>query len=203
MTSDTHYDALLVLGGGINLDGSLPDPVKHQVEYAVNLYRNTGAQTLIFSGLYGYKGEEKPVKSEARAYSSYAQELGVMSAEICIEERSQETLGNILFTKMEYLEPNNWRRILVVPQVNHLTERVEYLLQKILGSDYEWSIARSAENLNEKNVAREKKSLELTRQINDSFVDGDHDAIYKGLLESHPAYGGTLATVEELRKILG
>ena len=92
---------------------------------------------------------------------------------------------------------------MVVPQANHSTESVEYLLRKILGPSFEWIIVRSAENLNEQTVARERKSLELTRQINDAFEDGDHDAIYKGLMNSHPAYGGTLTTIDELRRILG
>lgn len=104
---------------------------------------------------------------------------------------------------MEILIPLGLTRLIVVPQVNHLTERVEYLLQKVLGPGYEWKIISPAENLDERNVLREKKSLEMTRRINDAFQDGDHRAIYKGPMESHPAYGGTLWTTEELRKLLG
>ena len=112
-------------------------------------------------------------------------------------------LGNILFTKMELLLPNKWTHILVVPQPNHSTERVEYLLQKILGPNYTWTLARPHINIDEQNSLREKKSLDLTKQINDASEDGDHDAIYKGLLASHPAYGGTLRTIDELREMLG
>ena len=50
-------------------------------------------------------------------------------------------------------------------------------------------------NLDEQNIQRETKSLALTKQINDVFEDGDHDAIYDGLMASHPAYGGTLRTI--------
>lgn len=199
---DKKYDAVLVLGGGINLDGSLPDAIKAQVQEAVNLFELHSAQAFITSGLYGYKGEEKPIISEAKAYARYAESLGIHPSKIYIEERSQETLGNILFTKMEILIPNNWTHILVVPQINHLTERVDYLLQKILGPGYEWIVVRPNVNLDEKNVARERKSLQLTRQINDAYEDGDHDAIYEGLMASHPAYGGTLRTIEELREML-
>jgi hypothetical protein len=201
--SEEKYDAILVLGGGINLDGSLPDVVKVQVQEAVNLFELHCAQAFITSGLYGYKSEQKPIISEAKACAKYAENLGINLNKIYIEERSQETLGNILFTKMEILIPNNWTKILVVPQINHLTERIEYLMQKILGQGYEWTIVRPNINLDEKNIAREKKSLELTMQINDAYKDGDHDAIYEGLMASHPAYGGTLRTIKELRDILG
>lgn len=201
--TENKYDAVLVLGGGINLDGTLSDDVKTQIEKAVELFEQHSVGALIFSGLYGYKNEQKLPISEARAYAQYAQSLGVDAGNIYIEERSQETLGNILFTKMEILIPHGWTRILVVPQINHLGERIDYLLQKILGPGYEWTVVRPGVNQEEKNVAREMKSLELTKQINDVFEDGDHQAIYDGLMASHPAYGGTLKTIEELREILG
>lgn len=197
------YDAILVLGGGINLDGSLSTAAKNQVEAAVKLFKQHSPAAFIASGLYGYKGDEKPVTSEARAYTQYAEQLGVDHDSLYIEERSQETLGNILFTKTQLLIPYGWKRIIVVPQVNHLTERVEYLLQKVLGPEYKWTIVRPSENLDSVNVARETKSLEMTRDINDAFSDGDHDTIYKALMESHPAYGGTRWTVDELRAMLG
>ena len=197
------YEAVLILGGGINLDGSLSDAAKQQVQKSVEAYNTFSVRIFITSGLYGYKGVEKPITSEAKAYARYAESIGIPSAVIYTEEHSQETLGNILFTKMEILIPLGLTRLIVVPQVNHLTERVEYLLQKVLGPGYEWKIIRPAENLDERNVLREKKSLEMTRHINDAFQDGDHQAIYKGLMKSHPAYGGTLWTTEELRKLLG
>lgn len=201
--SKQKYDAVLVLGGGIHLDGFLPEAAKNQVQQAVDLFNQYSATAFITSGLYGYKGEQKPIISEAKAYAKHAVDLGIDPNKMYIEERSQETLGNILFTKMEILIPNGWTHILVVPQINHSTERVDYLLQKILGPDYEWDVIRSGVNLNEQNVTRERKSLELTRQINDVFEDGDHRAIYDGLMASHPAYGGSLRTIEELRELLG
>lgn len=197
------YDAILILGGGIHLDGGLPETAKVYIREAVRLYGVYSPYAFITAGLHGYKSEEKPVVSEAKAYAHYAESLGVPTAAIFLEERSQETLGNILFTKMNILIPNGWNRLLVIPQVNHLTERVEYLLQKVLGPTYEWTIVHPLANLSADNVTRESKSLSLTRQINDAFEDGDHDAIYKGLMESHPAYGGTLQTVEELRRLVG
>lgn len=200
---DHPYDAILLLGGGINLDGSLPDDKKTQVEAAVRLFGEYSPKAFIACGLYSYKAIEKPKLSEARSYADYAVSLGLDPSVIRLEERSQESLGNVLFAKMDLLVPNKWNNILVVPQVNHLTVRVEYLLRKILGPGYNWTIVRANENNSENNVLREAKSLELTKQINDKYADGDHEAIYRGLKETHPAYGGTLHSVEELREKLG
>jgi uncharacterized SAM-binding protein YcdF (DUF218 family) len=197
-----QYDAILVLGGGINLDGSLADTAKRQVQKAVDLYTTHSTDAFITSGLYGYKDIEKPIISEAKAYALYAESLGVPHEHIYTEEHSQDTVGNIVFTKTELLLPHNWTRIIVVPQINHLTERIEYVLQKVLGPNYTWTIIRSDENLSQQNTTREQRSLDLTRHINDPLADGDHDAIYNELKKNHPAYGGSRYSTDELRRLL-
>lgn len=202
MTTET-YDAIMLLGGGINIDGSLTEAAKLQVQKAVELYNLYSPHAIITCGLYGYKNEKEPPISEARAYARYAETLGINQSKIYLEERSQETLGNLLFAKMSILIPHTWTRIIIVPGKDHLTERVAYLAQKVFGPTYTWKIVRAGENLDERNVAREKKALELTKGINNALRDGDHDTIYAGLLATHPAYGGTRWTTEELRKLVG
>ena len=97
---------------------------------------------------------------------------------------------------------HEWRSFLVIPTQNQTTERIEYLLQKIFGQNYDWEILRVGENKDQANLAREAKALRYTMAINDAYTDGDHEAIYRGLMESHPAYGGTKWTIDELREEL-
>jgi hypothetical protein len=98
---------------------------------------------------------------------------------------------------------HKWRSLLVIPTQNQMTERIDYLLKKIFGNDYSYDILRVGENMEQSNLEREAKALKHTKDINDIFQDGDHEAIYKGLMETHPAYGGTKWTVDELRRELG
>jgi molybdopterin biosynthesis enzyme MoaB len=51
--SSKEYDAVLVLGGGIGLDGSLPDATKAQFQKAVDVFNEASAHAFITSGLYG------------------------------------------------------------------------------------------------------------------------------------------------------
>ena len=196
------YDAIIILGGGVGLDGSLSRSATAVLDKAAELYKNGVAGALIVCGSYGYKAIEKPKITEARAYADYLQSLGIPGDMIYQELRSKETLGSILFTKMDILTKHDWNSVLVMPSIDHSAERIDYLLRKILGAGYTWEVLRVGENKDPANLERESRSLAHTKAINDQFADGDHEAIYKGLLESHPAYGGTKWTIDELREEL-
>jgi hypothetical protein len=164
------------------------------------LYGNKVATSIIVCGSQGYKVLEKNVLSEAEAYANFLYELGISSRDVYLETESQETLGNLLFAKMHIIMKHNWHSVLVIPTIRHSTERIEYLLNKILGADYSWEILRIGEDKDPANLEREAKALKNTKEINDKYEDGDHQAVYDGLMETHPAYGGTKWTIEELRK---
>lgn len=193
-------DVIILPGGGVNLDGSLDQPAKDRLDKAAQIYGTGGVQAIIVCGSHGYKAAERPVLSEAEAYANYlTKDLGIQSDRIFLETESQETLGNLLFAKMRIIMPHNWHKLLVIPTQNQSTERIAYLLQTIFGADYSWEILRIGENKDPANLAREAKALKYTMDINDHFADGDHEAIYKGLMETHPAYGGTKWTIDQLR----
>jgi uncharacterized SAM-binding protein YcdF (DUF218 family) len=200
---NSRYDAIILLGGGVNLDGSVDASAKERLERASQIYKQGNIQAIVVCGSYGYKGIEKPLLSEAQVYANYLESLGVPSGSIHLETKSQETLGNLLFAKMQIIMQHKWRSLLVIPTQNQMTERIDYLLKKIFGNDYSYDILRVGENMEQSNLEREAKALKHTKDINDIFQDGDHEAIYKGLMETHPAYGGTKWTVDELRRELG
>lgn len=194
------YDVAILLGGSVNDDGSLGSNQKAQVEAAAELYASGGAANILTCGAYSYKREVRPLLTEARAYAKYLEELGV--AKVYTEERSLETVSSLYFAKKLALT-KGWRHILIIPAINHSSERVEYLARKIFGSHCQWSILRAKENTSVENIKREQKSLRLTKEINSHVPDGDHETIYRLLCETHPAYGGTKFTLEELRELMG
>lgn len=198
--SATPYDAVLILGKSLNDDGTVPAPDKIRLDRAAEAYASGQVSAVIPCGSHGYKNVNDITVTEAEAYAAYLEGKGVPRRDVYLEDESQETLGNILFAKMQLLIPHGWRRLLVIPTVQHSEERIAYLLQKILGETYTWELLHTDIVADESNRQREQKALELTREINDVFADGDHDAIYAGLMETHPAYGGTKWTMDELRQ---
>lgn len=186
-----EYDAAILLGGGVNLDGSLATSEQVQVEKAVDMHRDSQVGNLIVCGAYGYKSDDRPGVTEARAYETYALQLGVSQNNIKRDEMSWETSGSMYFAKKILIE-NNWQNAVIFPAINHLTVRVVYAATKILGPDYSWSIQRAHQNMSVRNVMRELRSLALTKAIQDSIEDGDHEMVYQKLCETHPAYGGSI-----------
>lgn len=194
-----HYDAIIVLGGGINLDGSVSEADVVRLSEVASLFEAGSSKAIIVCGSFGYKAVERPPISEAQAYADFLENHEVPRSSIYLEDYSKETVGNILFTKINILLEHGWHKLLVIPTHAHSTERISYLLEKILGNGYDWEILRIGEDKDPANLEREAKSLHYTKEINDQFINGDHEAIYKGLQETHPAYGGTKWTVKELR----
>lgn len=184
-----EYDAAILLGGSVNLDGSLGKSEQMQVEEAVDMHLGGQVGRLIVCGAYGYKSNEHPPITEAKAYETHALQLGVSQDNIKREEMSWETSGSMYFAKKILIE-NDWQSVVVIPAINHLNARVSYAATKILGPDYSWTIQRSGQNISTRNVMRELRSLALTKAIQDSIADGDHEMVYQKLCETHPAYGG-------------
>lgn len=195
-----QFDAIVILGKSLNPDSSLADNDEERLKSAADLFKEHTANAIIVCGSHGYKGLEKPELSQAQAYANFLQTLGIPREQLFLETKSQETLGNLLFAKIEILLQHNWQRLLVIPTYDHSTERIAYLLQKTLGDKYDWDILRFGENTDQANKAREEKSLQLTKDINDHFTDGDHESIYAELMNTHPAYGGSKWTIDELRQ---
>lgn len=198
--NNAKYDAIIVLGGSLTSDGHINDVDKIRLQKVAELYKDGIANAIIVCGSNGYKGLDEFNTTEAEAYANYLQSFNIKPNSIYLENESKESLGNILFAKMQILSVKNWHKVLVIPTYKHSTERVKYLTKKILGSEYEWDVLRIGESDDTANAEREALALKLSKDINDKFADGDTEAIYSGLMDNHPAYGGTRWTLDELRE---
>lgn len=176
-------DVIIVLGRGINPDGTLPvDPVS-RVKKAVELFNQGIAPSIIMAGGHSYQLKDVPQSSEARAMKNLAISLGVPKAAIFEESRSTHTVGNAYFTKKLFCEPNNWHNVVLVASDEHLP-RIEYVFRKMFGPSYNLTLAQSERVLNDdeyqKELEHEKSSMEVTKGKLESVTEGD-DITIKGL----------------------
>ena len=148
-------DVILVLGSGIMKDGSLPPRAKERVAKAVDLYKKGLASKILMSGRHTFKLLEKPKTTEAKSMQEFAKTLGVEDKDIFIEENSMDTVGNAYFSKLFYLDPNRWKKIIVVTSDFHV-KRSKFLFEKIL---FDYSIDSFDSVTEEK-----KKSLNLNKR---------------------------------------
>lgn len=128
------YQAIVVLAGGFKDNGELPQNVKYRVLTAYKLYKQGLAPRIIMSGKWSpYWDHSPPKQTEAEMMSRYARSLGVPNSAIFNEEHSQNTSENIFYTYKIFLEPNNWRSIIIVTSDYHV-RRTKQILRRTLDS---------------------------------------------------------------------
>lgn len=184
-------DVIIVLGRGIEDDGSLPPDPKARVRKAVELYADNVAPVIVMSGAWTYHFDINPTRSESKAMKEYAVELGVPEQAIIEESKSMDTIGNVYFTKKDIVEKKGFKNIVVVASEDHMP-RVEYLFEKIYGEAYTLKFVISERVIDdasyEKELAHESNSMAITHRWLDSLSSGDDASVWKLMTTKHPAY---------------
>jgi uncharacterized SAM-binding protein YcdF (DUF218 family) len=205
-TGPLTADAIVVLGGTVAEDGSLPGWVAARVAKAVEAYRHGVAPRLIFTGRTGLFGPTTPPVTEAAAMAARALELGVPEAAVLLEERARDTLGNAYFVRRDFLDPNGWRTIRVVTSDFHLS-RAAWVFRKVLGDACDFSFMSafsgfSPAELIERALEECRISIFLNEWL-ESVADGDELSVEALMRHHHPAYGDapTLSRTELERRL--
>lgn len=185
-----RVDTLLVLGGGVNADGSLPLLARRRVERAAELFRRGAAPRVIFSGRCGLMRRD-PHITEAQAMAAYAAELGLPPAALLIEERSKDTIGNAYFTKRDFLTPHGWTVVRVITSDFHV-RRAAKVLRKVWGASYRvaFDAVPSSHSLFQRLRRRLDEwrfSVVIARWL-EPLPDGDDQAVERFIWQRHPAY---------------
>ena len=184
-------DALIVLGRGIDPDGSLPRLAKQRVERAAELFAWQTAPRIIFSGRCSLMTESIPAVTEARAMADYARSLGLPGDALLVEEESRDTIGNAYFVMRRFLEPNDWSSIRVVTSDFHI-QRTAWVFQKVLGLGYDVSFSPAPSELDHSTIAvRAREESDITAFLMEWLADvpdGDPLALARVIWQEHPGY---------------
>lgn len=199
------YDAIIILGSGVNDDSTLLPIPKQRVATGIALFEQQLAPTLIMTGKWSLFATAPYPISEAAAMAVYAVSRGVPEDAVIKEEAAMDTIGNAYYTKTAILEPRGWRSVIVLTSDFHLV-RTRYIFDKVLGTQYDikYVAAPNAVEVTRLSEIAEKEHrvLTLTKELLDPIADGDHEAIQKIMnlfpgYSDHPAY-----TKEELLEIV-
>lgn len=184
-------DVIIVLGRGINDDGTLPVDPCSRVRKAADLYKERRAPYLVMSGAWTYHFDISPNRAESTAMKNYAIDLGVPGGSIIEESESMDTIGNVYFTKKNICEPRAWKNLTVVASGEHMP-RVEYLFRKIYGPEYNFQFEISERVIDDaaytKELKHELNSMTVTKKWLDSFEPGDDETIWSLMRTRHPAH---------------
>jgi uncharacterized SAM-binding protein YcdF (DUF218 family) len=198
-------DAIVVLGGGVHPDGTLPPVARARVERAVELLECGVAPRLILSGRCGLSAAE-PLLTEAEAMAEYAAGFGVPRSALFLEDDAKDTLGNAYFTRRRFLEPNDWTSIRVVTSDYHLS-RAAWVFRKILGPGYDVSFVSAPSALSPREmIDRALEECKITIFLNEwlqAVEEADDHAIDRLMEQEHPGYADApTLTHDEMRRRL-
>lgn len=198
-------DAVVVLGGGVEEGGTLPELAQRRVARGIELLEAGIAPRMILSGRCGLRVQE-PRVTEAAAMAAFARSRGVPADALLLEEESRDTLGNAYFTRELYLEPNGWKSIRVVTSDFHLS-RAAWVFRKILGSDYDFSFVSAFSGLPPRElIYRALEECKLSIFLNEwleAVQEGDEHAIDRLMEQEHPGYAeAPTLTHDELHRRL-
>ena len=126
------YDTAIVLGSGVNDDGSITQLSKTRIDKALTLYHTKQVKKLVVTGGFTNKNTQS---SEAESMFSYALKNGVHEADIIVENMARNTVENAYYVKINIIEPHNWKRNIVVTNEYHII-RSRYLFSTIFGRKY-------------------------------------------------------------------
>lgn len=124
----SEFDAVIVPGGGVRPDGSLPPWVQERMEVALEAAQ--GAWIITLSGRTPYKAAAREFESVAGA--RYLIGRGYDPSRILVEWSSSDTIGNAYFARMHHTEPAGLARLLVVTSEFHLA-RTEAVFDWVFG----------------------------------------------------------------------
>ena len=164
---------IVVLGGGID-EEHLPSQVKKRLEKAISIFKSRGADRFLLCGKYSFLFDsETPEVTEAQLMKYYLIESGIDEENICLEEKSMDTISNAYFAKTEYFLPEREKDAVVVSSNYHIP-RVRFIFKKMLGEDYNLEFEGIKTDSSEKLIERQKELLEEMKELTEGMADGDH-----------------------------
>lgn len=189
--NNTTKDVIIILGGGVNSDGSLPDIARSRVQKGVDLFREGAAPRLLMSGCWDFWREDTPLQTEAEAMKEYATVLGVSPDVIFKEEESKDTIGNAYFCKIQYLRVHHWNKVIVITSDYHMN-RTKLIFEKVLGSEYAVEFIGVETHVSKEILgqlfSRETRVVSVLNRWLQGITSGDDDGVKKLLYTKHPGY---------------
>jgi uncharacterized SAM-binding protein YcdF (DUF218 family) len=189
MTHDSG-NVIVVLGGAVDADGRLAPYVHLRLDAAMRRHRDGYARRIILSGKGPRSSANRQhlLPTEAEAMGAYLVAQGIPAESILKEEESTDTAENIFFTRVRYLDPNGWRRALIVTSAFHVA-RVKVIADWVLGDGYGPEFAgapagpMSDEEQDRRKQAEDRYLRGFVRTIQLHSERGDVDSIRRVLCD--------------------
>ena len=123
VSMQSHYDAIIIPGGGLTVSGTPAPWVTERLDAAIKHDAETDWYLVLSRGTTHRPpprdADDFPV-DEAAASAAYLIQRGVNASRILLESWSLDTIGNAAFARLMHADLRGWRRVLVVTSAFHL-----------------------------------------------------------------------------------
>ena len=109
---------------------------------------------------------------------------------ILCEAKSRDTVGDALFTKIDFAIPNDWRKLCIVTSDYHVV-RTKRIFEFVYGKKYRLEVMGSKALRNKRYKSKESRSLNAFNKTFANIPAGNDSAILNRLKNSHPLYNGS------------
>ncbi len=167
---------IVILGGGISKDETLPLQVKKRLKKAIKISKKRGFDRFLVCGKYSFlfSEDEVPSVTEAKIMKDYLVSKGIDKKNIFLEEKSMDTISNAYYAKTEYFLPENENKGLIITSDYHLP-RSKAIFKKIFGKNYQLDFIGVSTDANKKLINRQKELLNKFEKMTKNMQVGDHD----------------------------
>ena len=184
LREQTHHeidtiDAILVFGGTLKKIITIKN-AKYRVEKAVELYNQGLAPNILMSGYKSMSDNKPPKETEAQFMKNYAIELGADENDIFLEDQAQDTIANIIYSKL-IMDEYGWKNMIFVSSDFHM-KRIKLISEYIFDDTYNIDYVGS-KSIDE-NVDEDKKSEDFLKWFGDT--ENDNESLLNFLDERHP-----------------
>lgn len=169
---------IVVLGGGIDLQGNLPQHVYPRLDKAYELFQHQQKSFVLLSGKYSFLYKDAvPPKTEARAMAEYLMQKGMAESSLILDENAMDTIGNAYFLKVNIFIPQHEHNAKIITSSFHM-ERTTYIFRKIFGPEYRLDFVAVPEEFEPEKereiILHQKEVLKKTEEFLQNMPDGDH-----------------------------
>jgi len=163
------YDAVLVLGYLVEKNGKLPEEQILRINKGIELFNKKQANFIIMSGGF-HKRFNQTKKPLAWHMKRFAVKQGVPSKKIFTENKSADTIENILFSKA-IINKHKWKSLIVVSSKYHI-RRVRATCKYIFSKNYKLKFSGvKTSNDNKKEVLKNERKhmIETEKLLKNNF----------------------------------
>ncbi|MCM6774494.1 YdcF family protein [Nocardia sp. CDC159] len=182
--------ALIVLGGGLYPDGSLPHWAEIRADHAARLWHTGGFDVLLTSG----RGPVPHLRTEAKALADTLIALDVPADRIVEEDASKSTLANAYYCRVAHTDPLGIGDVAVVTNGFH-ARRVERIFSHVYGPG-RVGVNPADDRMIDPTVLEilrandEPQDEFLTRELLPRIQVGDLNSLHEYLFDKHSELAG-------------